>query len=101
MRLSAWLRLSELLFCVAVEYSLALGPAPVWAEVAVAVCVLDPFGLPTLFVGFANALPKARVMAVASKVFFIEDSWEVGRARSGNWRRANSHTKLQFRDHPT
>jgi hypothetical protein len=35
--LSDWFRLSELLSCVAVEYSLALGPAPVCVDVAVAV----------------------------------------------------------------
>jgi len=69
---SDWFLLSELLFCSALPYSLALGPAPVCVDVAVAVWApAVPVPLLPLVVGLATAAPNAKVMAAAKRVFFI------------------------------
>jgi hypothetical protein len=63
---------------VALEYSFACGPAPLWVEFAVAVCVFEsPFTLSLLMVGFAKADPKAIAMAVARMVCFMKVPSEV------------------------
>src|SRR5689334_19972483 len=83
---SELLELSEL--HVAVEFSLAFGPAPVCVEVAVAVWVLFPMvaRLPDvsgvlLFVGLAHAVPatpKATAIEDAISVFFMVSVPQVG-----------------------